>query len=317
VRTNVAIDALREAMATMQADGLTPNAIILHPSIDAETQEALQAALDAMDEDNAKAEAWHRFERLVRREEPLYERAALRLFELERENVARRIVKSVPQVKADTLDDPYVEAALLRIAADYAPGGIYHTAWLDRYRALIAQTMRLGGRDVSARIGLSFTLDNPRARAAVLNRVNKLTGSVTETTLARVRDTVRGAMREGVGVSEIATRIREDAFGGAVTRSRAQTIARTEAVGAMNEGSFTAATQSDVMQSKRWLDQSDGRVRDSHRQAASDGWIGISERFSNGLLYPHEPEAHADEVIQCRCSAQFSDLTPAEANARP
>jgi uncharacterized protein YoaH (UPF0181 family) len=284
------------------------------------TEDLVDVSLQAID---APAAAWERFDAKARRDESIYKVAARLRFTRERADVVARIIDAVPAVKAqDPVDphpsvaNPYIEAALLKIAADYAPGGEYHRAWLERYRALIGQTMRVGGRETANQIGLSFTLDNPRARQAVLRRVTKLTGSVTQTTVERIRKVVTDAMAEGVGVTEIARRVREDAFGDTITRSRAQTIAQTESVGALNEGRHLGATTGGVMQSKRWLDQDDGRVRESHQAAAAVGWIGIDERFPNGLLYPHEPGAPAAEVIQCRCGAGYSDLPASEANAR-
>lgn len=282
------------------------------------TEVAVTAALVAVEALKAVSTPWHTFDAKARLHEKRYQLAAERLFAKERNDVANRILSSVPSVKAASDDphlsvaDPYIEAALLRIAADYAPGGAYHAAWLTRYRVLVSQTMRLGASGV--RTGLSFRLPNPRAQVAIRHRVTKLTGNVTQTTIQRVRETIEQAMQEGVGVSEIARRVREDAFGGTITRTRARTIARTETVGALNEGQWVAATQGGVMQSKRWLSQRDGRVRESHVTADAEGWIPIAARFSNGLLYPHEAGAPAAEVVQCRCGSQFSDLPPPEAN---
>jgi hypothetical protein len=282
------------------------------------TEDLLDVTLAALDAPRSREEAWQHFDAKARREESAFQRAATELFNRERVRVADQIESSVAGLKAKdplpTLADPYIDFALLRIAADYAPGGAYHRAWLERYRGLIGQTMRVGGREVASQVGLSFTLDNPRARDAVLRRVNKLTGNVTETTLQRIRDVVRESMAEGKGVTEITRRIREDAFSGDVTTSRARTIARTESVGSLNEGQYLAATERGVMQSKRWLSQNDGRVRESHANADNDNWIGLAGVFSNGLRYPHDPSAPAEEVINCRCTLQYSDQTPAEAN---
>jgi hypothetical protein len=285
-----------------------------------EAQELVDAAFAALDASLSTTELWAAFDAKARRQEQGYQNAAERLFSLEAVNVAKRLEASVSALKASdplpTLADPYIEAALLRIAADYAPGGLYHTAWLTRYRELIAQTIRLGGRETAGQIGLSFNLDNPRAREAVLRRVTKLTGQVTQTTVDRIRDTVRAAMSEGVGVSEISRRIREQAFDGTVSRHRARTIARTESVAALNEGQHLAATDHNVLQSKRWLSQADGRVRDSHVDAANEGWIPLSSAFANGLQYPHDPSAPAEEAVNCRCTLLYSDLPPNEAAKR-
>lgn len=260
---------------------------------------------------------WQVFDARARRHEPRYRGAALALFFRERESIADRIIAAVPTVKAaadndvhPSVADPYIEAAMLRIAADYAPGGNYHQAWLERYKKLIAATMRVGSQTVPARTGLSFNLRNQRAIEAMQRRVLKLTGNVTQTTLDRVKAVVLDARTQGQGVSVVAKRIREEAFDGEISRFRATVIARTETVGALNEGAWVAASTAGVMQSKKWVDQQDGRVRDSHRDAAGQGWIALSSAFSNGLRYPHEPGAPADEVIQCRCTLAYSDEPP-------
>jgi uncharacterized protein with gpF-like domain len=49
-----------------------------------------------------------------------------------------------------------------------------------------------------------------------------------------------------------------------------------------------------------WLSMRDEKVRDSHR--AIDGEVrNLGEQFSNGLLFPHDPNGPADEVVNCRC----------------
>ena len=231
--------------------------------------------------------------------------------------MSERIASAPPSVKADSpqdphpsVADPYIEAAVLLIAADYAPGGKYHEAWLARYQRLIATTMAVGSRSIPGRVGLSFSLRNQRAIDAVARRVNRLTGNVTQTTLDRIKAIVVDAREQGQGVSKVAERIRTEAFDGEVSRHRATTIARTETVGALNEGAWVGATTSAVMQSKKWLSQEDGRVRDSHVTAAAEGWLALGTAFSNGLRYPHEPGAPADEVVNCRCALLYSDLPP-------
>lgn len=276
---------------------------------------AIRAAVVAALEAKSDTDRWQDFDAKARREESRYQAAALALFLREREQIVQRVLGAGPTDAHHAIADPYIEAAVLLIAADYAIGGAYHTAWLRRYRALIGQTVQVGARGVSARVGLSFNLRNPNAQAAIQRRVTKLAGNVSATTLQRVRDVITQARTEGVGVSEIARRIRADAFDGSITRTRAQTIARTETVGALNEGAYTAAQTSGVMRSKRWLSQRDGRVRESHVEAEEAGWIGLDAVFPNGLTYPHAPDAPAAEVVNCRCAMLYSDLAPNEANA--
>ena len=270
--------------------------------------------------------AWQDFDAKAQSQESRYEAAAVAQFDRERDGVVALIEQAVPasqkddaetqlrRIAAAALLAPYLDAALVRIASHYAENGVFRQEWVQRFTVLVRQTMADGARDVAATIGVDFNLSNPRVRAAIAQRVTRLTGSVTETTLARVRDVITEARSEGVGISEITQRIRDDAFGGTITTARAKTIARTETVGALNEGEHLAAVESGVMQSKRWLSQRDGKVRPSHRAAEAEGWIPIAQRYSNGLDYPHQPGAPAEEVIYCRCAQLFSDQTADEAN---
>ena len=52
---------------------------------------------------------------------------------------------------------------------------------------------------------------------------------------------------------------------------------------------------------KQWDSTLDGRTRPSHRMV--DGEIReMDEKFSNGLLYPSDPNGQASEVCNCRCA---------------
>ena len=53
--------------------------------------------------------------------------------------------------------------------------------------------------------------------------------------------------------------------------------------------------------SKRWVSQRDDRVRDSHEQCDKQGWIPISQKFTNGLKYPGQSDAPLSEIANCRC----------------
>ena len=52
---------------------------------------------------------------------------------------------------------------------------------------------------------------------------------------------------------------------------------------------------------KQWDSTLDGRTRDSHFKI--DGEVKeVDEKFSNGLMFPGDPNGAAAEVINCRCS---------------
>lgn len=265
---------------------------------------------------------WQAFDEKARSQESAYEKAALAQFESEATAVVRMLESNIPSFKkADSPSDavtisliwPYLEAAFLKIMAAYSASGAFVRQWYNRFRPIVAKTMAQAEAP-GVRVGI-LGPTSPAVLSAIQRRATKLSGQVTETTSQQIRDVMTQARADGVGVSELARRIRSDVFGDSITATRATTIARTETVGALNEGAWVKATRSGVFRAKRWIDQKDGRVRDSHRTAAGDGWIPIDQPHSNGLQYPHEPGAPAEEVIQCRCSETFTDLTPDEANA--
>jgi len=91
---------------------------------------------------------------------------------------------------------------------------------------------------------------------------------------------------------------------------RGDTIARTESLGAFNAGQQEGlqqlvdrgAVQPNQVR-RTWRTASDSRVRDSH-QNINGASVGLNERFANGLLFPLEAGAPAQEVINCRCVAE-------------
>lgn len=92
---------------------------------------------------------------------------------------------------------------------------------------------------------------------------------------------------------------------------RAQLIARTETVGANNQGSLATwgalADATGQTATKTWLATSDGRTREDH--AAVDGTsVGISDVFDVGgttMNGPGDPDAGPEQVCNCRCTLTY------------
>ena len=271
---------------------------------------------------------WADFDAKARAQESAYESAALGQFRAEALAVVRMLESNIPSLKALAEmrhhDDktreylhvkkadpiaiaivwPYIEAAMLKVAAAYSSVGTFTRQWYNRFRPIIAKTMAQA-TPPTVRVGI-LGPTSPQMLSAIQRRVTKLSGQVTETTLQQIRDVVTQARNDGVGIQVLATRIRNDVFADTITQARATTIARTETVGALNEGAWVRATATGVFRAKSWVTQRDGRVRDSHK--ALDGVrIPINDRFANGLLYPHESGAPPNETINCRCTLKFYD----------
>ena len=89
-----------------------------------------------------------------------------------------------------------------------------------------------------------------------------------------------------------------------IDKNKAMRIARTEGHRISQEATYNVQVRAkergaDIV--KQWDSTLDSRTRDSHRKL--DGEIReLDEKFSNGLMYPSDPNGTAGEVINCRCA---------------
>jgi hypothetical protein len=80
--------------------------------------------------------------------------------------------------------------------------------------------------------------------------------------------------------------------------------ARTMVTGAENEGrqdSFENLEKQGVVQKKVWMATPDDRTRASHIEIDGEE-VDVNEHFSNGCMYPADPEGAPEEVWNCRCT---------------
>ena len=107
-----------------------------------------------------------------------------------------------------------------------------------------------------------------------------------------------------------------------MNRTSAIRTARTAVTGAQNAGridSYTAAQKMGIKLKKEWLATLDGRTRHSH--AMLDGeQVDNEKKFSNGCMFPGDPNGPAAEVYNCRCTLIASvdgvDTSDAKRRAR-
>lgn len=89
-----------------------------------------------------------------------------------------------------------------------------------------------------------------------------------------------------------------------MNRTSAIRTARTAVTGAQNAGridSYTAAKKMGIKLKKEWMATLDGRTRHSH--AMLDGeQVDNEKKFSNGCMFPGDPNGPAAEVYNCRCT---------------
>jgi len=155
-------------------------------------------------------------------------------------------------------------------------------------------------------IDIAFDINNPRiARWIEQVGLNKAK-EVNATIIDKLRTTIIDGINEGESIVNLTDRI-EQVYEGYTKYSGfdAERIARTETIGAANQGALESYKQADV-EKKGWLSTRDGRVRDTHREAEdryADG-IPVDKNFNVGAGSGPAPGQMgvAEEDINCRCS---------------
>lgn len=147
-----------------------------------------------------------------------------------------------------------------------------------------------------------FDLKSPEAIAYMEKKKQEYwKNNVSAVTREKLRYSLAKGIEEGEGVRDLTKRVSHVMSG--VGRSRALTIARTEVNSAMNGGSDAVFKQEKVAE-KEWVATSDNRTRDDHR--AADGQVvpvsGSFEVGGESLGFPGDPNASAEQVVNCRCA---------------
>jgi len=149
--------------------------------------------------------------------------------------------------------------------------------------------------------GIAFNAVDPRVLNYLAKKDLKVVG-INDVTKEELRRLLVDATADSLTVSETGRKIR-DMFDDMST-TRAETIARTEVVGANNAGGLEGFRQSGVVEKKEWLSVQDESVRDSHGPAplGVDGQVvPLDALFSNGLDAPGG-DGPPEETINCRCT---------------
>jgi hypothetical protein len=201
-------------------------------------------------------------------------------------------------------------------AAAVDPGAVFDaTFWQNALEKALAQHYALaaevaGGR-VRSQVNAPVSLDDGDSLHHVTEilavRAQRQAAGITETTRQAIYAAIQKGVVEGEGATELAGHI-NDIFDTADS-VRAAMIARTETVGSLNQAAqaYAAKLPDGTVGSHAWLSLHDDRVRPTH--AIADGQtVPVSRPFYVGgwpMLFPGDPAAPPDEVINCRCSQAF------------
>ena len=206
-------------------------------------------------------------------------------------------------------------------------------AYIDRYRAdriqgladtqrqaikeiLIRGAQRGDGpedlaRAIRSQIGLT-----PLQAQAVDNYRQELKAGSAAALERQLRDkrfdrTVQRAISEKAPLTDRQIDKMVDAYHRKALALRAMTIARTEAVGAANNGHIAAVSAildkfPGYTIAKTWMATDDDRTRHDHRELHGKTVIGLETPFicDNGdeVRWPHDPQGKARQVVNCRCT---------------
>ena len=223
-------------------------------------------------------------------QEPVYNRLALGVFAAE--------------AKA-------VEAAMR--AGSKAAEAITAKRWQDAFTDPITLTIGTGAQDVwadlaTAKAEATFDLLDPRVIEAAMQRSQALAGQVSDTTRTKLNAVIAQGLEDGLGPDALIKQVLEQVFGGDATKYRALMIARTESIGAMNEGQLIGAKAAKddlgLTVRKAWVTAGDGDVRPEHSEAEAEGAIPVDAVFAVGA---EAPGMFGDPGmdINCRCTLVY------------
>lgn len=200
------------------------------------------------------------------------------------------------------------------IAADLTALLLNEKEWAEKFEKIIRPALTkawsLALADAADDVG-DFQLGPSDER--ILRRIDaqliKLTEGVNGTLTEKVRGALERTLSEASNIADLQSAVREllpeiegtleQVFG--TNDARALAIARTESSHAANTARMEQYAEAGIDEIE-WIHA--GPVTEDSREdhVALDGQrIKIGGTFSNGLAYPHDPNAPADEVVNCAC----------------
>jgi hypothetical protein len=186
-------------------------------------------------------------------------------------------------------------------------GDYWQSVFADRLMGQIQDAAEAGGADAFNQLNVDarFNLDTPDGNRFLMGRTQRFAEQVNETTWNQLREGITDAINSGKTIPEIEELVQQ--VMGDRIRSSAETIARTETIGALNGGALLGAKQSGVDSKKTWIAALDQRTRDSHIEAHTqyqESPIPLDDDFMVGGGGGQAPGQIGlpEEDINCRCA---------------
>jgi len=163
---------------------------------------------------------------------------------------------------------------------------------LEFISPLLTQLLKMAGQETLDDLGINegFVLTE-RYKKSIEKRAKFFSREVNRTTFNKLKNTLSEGLVAGEGYIALSDRVKSVYKD--IGTYRADLIARTESTNANNEGTLAGYTQSEVVSHKEWIAIIDDRTRPEHI-ALNGEIVPKDETFSNGLMFPQEPN--------CRCT---------------
>lgn len=192
-------------------------------------------------------------------------------------------------------------------------GDVTYFSWDEENEKLITisrpyyqEAIKNGSTIVADVLGTEmFNLTNPLAIQAIERRCSRIV-NCNQTIKRRIADQLQQGMIQGDSIMQLSDRVKQEYN---IARSRALTIARTEVVGATNEGE-QLAMEDEGVEKQMWVTAGDEAVRSSH-ESANGQIVKLNEPFvliadsgaRTEVNYPGDPQCgNAAEIVNCRCT---------------
>ncbi len=178
----------------------------------------------------------------------------------------------------------------------------WSTAYETEGARLLTQILVLAGQTQADLFGLGpFDASDIGIAEWTSERAEFWGTRVDAETASLLTEEIEAGLLNEESIRQLEARVRK--VFGPIADFRAERIARTEAIGATNQGHLTLYNQSPVVEKKQWLTSIDGRERDAHRQAHRQTVDKAAPFLVGGESLPAPGVGgSASNVINCRCT---------------
>lgn len=155
------------------------------------------------------------------------------------------------------------------------------------------------GTAAASAVGVKFDLAAPTSRATLDRFAKRIQTGIYSAIAPQVTEAIRAGYASGASVAQVSRAIL--AATDAISKPRADMLARSDLNGIANAGSLLAASISGAAATKTWLTAGDEKVREWHADA--DGQtVAIDQPFDvdgESLDYPGDPAGSEENVLNC------------------